>query len=102
MIDIGLIVGAAILLAISAVLVYTLSTLRDWISNKIGNFRNRQIITGAVRERLEMGDYKIYPFVFDEAEDRVLETANIETKAIDEELEEKFNGRDEVLLTVEH
>jgi hypothetical protein len=79
------------------VLVYTLSMFKDWVRTNVGNLRNRQIVSGLVRERLENGDYKIIPFLYDQENKDVLENQVYQTKLIDEELEERFEN-DDVLI----
>lgn len=99
--DITLIVMAALVLAASAVAVFTLSALRDWIDSRIGSFRNRQIVAGALRERLQTKGYKVYPFIYDEQEDSVLDVDHVQAKALDEKLEEKFAGQNELILPIQ-
>jgi len=101
-IDWSLILTAALILAATVVVIYTLSALKEWIRERIGIFRNRQIVTGALRDRLETGHYKVIPFIFDERADVVLDTDHIEAEQLDEELEEKFAGRDELILEIQH
>jgi len=84
------------LAATTIVLVFTLSMFRDWVKNKVGSYRNRQIITGLVRERLANSDYKIIPFLYDTKEKAVIEKEVIQTPLIDPELEEKIE--DNVLI----
>lgn len=98
----GIFLTATLLLAATAVIVYALATLNEWISSRIGVYRNRQIIAGALRNRLENGNYKVIPFIFDETEDDVLETDHIEAEMLDEELTKKFADKDEVVLEIRH
>ena len=76
------------------VLIYTLSMFRDWVKTNVGNYRNRQIISGLVRERLNNSDYKIVPFLYDQKGKNVIKNEVYQTKIIDEELDEKFENED--------
>ena len=97
--DLGLILAAAALLAATVVIVYTLSNLREWVRERVGVFRNRQIIAGALRDRLENGNFRVIPFIYDDGADVLLDNDAIETKTLDNEMEEKFAGEDAFILT---
>lgn len=81
----------------TVVLIFTLSMFRDWLRTNVGNIRNRQIISGLVRERLHNGDYKIVPFLYDQKKKEVIKSEVYQTKLIDEALEEKFEN-DDILI----
>lgn len=94
----GVILTAAALIAATVIAVYALSTLKDWIANRIGIYRDRQIIAGALRDRLENGNYRVVPFIYDLKEKETIETDHIEAEKFDEKLEQKFAGSDEVII----
>jgi hypothetical protein len=97
MIDWTVILTAAAVLAATVILIYTLSTLKEWVRERVGFFRNRQIIAGALRDRLETGNYRIVPFIYDEETDTVLDTELVEAQEVDNDLEQRFAGKDEIV-----
>lgn len=80
-------------LAVTAVvLIYTLSMFRDWVRTNIGNYRNREILSGLVRERLSNGDFKVVPFLYDQKKKNVIKNNVYQAELFDEELEEQVDS----------
>ncbi len=86
------------LVVTTVVLIYTLSMFRDWVRTNVGNIRNRQIVSGLVRERLQNGDYKIIPFLYDQKKKSVIKSEVYQTPLIDDDLEREFETENEDVL----
>ncbi len=78
----------------TVVLIYTLSMFKEWIKTNVGNYRNRQLLSGLIRDRLSNGDYKIIPFLYDQANKQVVKNEVYQTKLIEDALDEKFENDD--------
>lgn len=78
----------------TVVLMYTLAMFRDWVKTHVGNYRNRELLSGLLRERLDNGDYKVVPFLFDKHKKEVLEKDAYQTPFLDEDIEDKFKNED--------
>ena len=99
MIEIGILAG---ILIGAVVLIFTLAMFRDWVKNHLGKYRNRQLLTGLVRDRLESGDYKITRFLFDEDIKEFVEADAIRASSLDQDLEDKFGNKDTIIEPIAH
>lgn len=88
------IVGAAV---VGIVILYSITMFREWVQTNIGNLRNRQILSGLVRERLKNGDFKLVQFLFDEEKERFVKAEAVQASLLDDELEGKLE-KDNVLI----
>lgn len=95
---IAILAAAAIIIVATKVIVYTLSMARNWIRERIGSFRNRQIVTGAVKERLDNGDFKIVPFIFDSKIEKIVDATGVEAEILDYDLESAFGNKNVALI----
>ena len=80
--------------AATVVVIFTLSLFRDWVKNNIGNMRNKDILSGFVRDRMQSGDYKVVTFLYDQKEKEIKKRHVFETPLFDEELEMKLGNKD--------
>jgi hypothetical protein len=72
-------------------IIYSMAMFKEWIGTNIGKFRNKQLLAGMVKRRLENNDYELVQFIFDEKEEQFLDAEMMVARNIDTELQEQFD-----------
>lgn len=91
-----ILVGALVIGAAAAIVYMTLDTIRNWLSN---NIRNDSKCVVVMREALQNGNYGVIAGVLN-YDDQVTASNSWSNVEMDSNLDELFDGRDAVVLTV--